>query len=61
MFNKNQIKEFIGKPVEHAEAHVKIVRVYCEDGKEYFITLDHVEDRLNVKLEKGIITDAFWG
>lgn len=61
MKNTCGVKEFIGRPIEYAEKYVSPIRVAVEDGKAYALTMDHQPFRLNVKLEKGIIVEAYWG
>jgi hypothetical protein len=36
-------------------------RVYEQDGEQFALTMDYRAERVNVKIEKGIITDAYSG
>lgn len=55
--------QFIGKPEVwlRLQSAVQDYRVVMRDGERYLLTQDYRTERLNVVLEKGIITDAYWG
>ena len=36
-------------------------RVYEQDGEQFALTMDYRAERVNVKIEKGIVTDAYSG
>ena len=36
-------------------------RVFEQDGEQFALTMDYRAERVNVKIEKGIVTDAYSG
>lgn len=36
-------------------------RVYEQDGEQFALTMDYRAERVNVKIENGIVTDAYSG
>jgi hypothetical protein len=58
-------KELVGLPKLDSEKIVFILgfayRVTVEDGVAYIVTQDFRTDRINVKLENGIVVEAYIG
>lgn len=54
-------KMFIGKTIEEVKSEVAEVRVVAEDGNNFAVTMDFKPERLNVVIEKGVITEAYFG
>jgi len=58
-------KDLIGMAADAAEACAADVgyswRVYEQDGEQFALTMDYRVERINVKIEQGIVTDAYSG
>ena len=58
-------KDLIGMAVAEAMQCVEDAgltwRVYEEDGEMFALTMDYRVERVNVKIENGIVTDAYAG
>jgi hypothetical protein len=58
-------KDLIGMASDTAEACAAEVgyswRVYEQDGEQFALTMDYRVERINVKIERGIVTDAYSG
>ena len=58
-------KDLIGMPATEAQQCAEDAgltwRVYEEDGEQFALTMDYRADRVNVKIDDGIITDAYSG
>jgi hypothetical protein len=58
-------KDLIGMAASTAEECASDVgyswRVYEEDGEQFALTMDYRVERINVKIERGIVTDAYSG
>jgi hypothetical protein len=58
-------KDLIGMAEEDALQCVEDAgltwRVYERDGEMFALTMDYRAERVNVKIEKGIVTDAYSG
>lgn len=59
------VKELIGMTVSHgtklAHRHKYSVRILREDDKHIHSTMDYCEDRVNIEVDKDIITHAYKG
>lgn len=54
--------EFIGLTLEEAEKKLgKKARVTREDNESFMVTMDMRADRLNVRLDNGKVTSAYYG
>jgi len=58
-------KDLIGMAADQAEACAAEVgytwRVFEQDGEQFALTMDYRVERINVKIEQGIVTDAYSG
>ena len=58
-------KELIGmaeaEAIECVDEAGLIWRVYEQDGEMFALTMDYRVERVNVKIENGIVTDAYSG
>jgi hypothetical protein len=58
-------KDLIGMAADTAEACALEVgyswRVFEQDGEQFALTMDYRVERINVKIERGIVTDAYSG
>ena len=55
----NELKEkIIGLDLVDAKKIYKKIRVTKKDGEAYFVTADFIEDRLNVEVENGKISNV---
>lgn len=61
----DRIQTYIGKnsaeTIERLEAQGIPVRVMAEDGETFFGTMDYRPNRVNLEIEKGVITNAYAG
>ena len=58
-------KDLIGMAESEANVCVEDAgltwRVYEQDGEQFALTMDYRAERVNVKIENGVITDAYSG
>jgi hypothetical protein len=58
-------KDLIGMAADTAQACAAEVgytwRVFEQDGEQFALTMDYRVERINVKIEQGIVTDAYSG
>ncbi len=63
--NEEMAKTYIGRQLSEVqkefETQNQILRIVAQDGEAMAITADYRPDRLNVAVEKGVITDAYFG
>ena len=63
--NEEMAKTYIGRSAEEVQKEFaeknQIVRIASQDGQAMALTADYRPDRLNIAVEKGIITDAYFG
>ncbi len=63
--NEEMAKTYIGHQLSEVqkefETQNQILRIVAQDGEAMAITADYRPDRLNVAVEKGVITDAYFG
>ena len=63
--NEEMAKTYIGRPAEEVQKEFEeknqVVRIVSQDGQAMALTADYRPDRLNVAVEKGVITDAYFG
>ena len=63
--SEESAKAYIGRPAEEVQKEFKeknqVVRIASQDGEAMAITADYRPNRLNVAVEKGVITDAYFG
>lgn len=60
-FGKDLIGMAEPEAIQCAEDAGLTWRVYEQDGEQFALTMDYRAERVNVKIEKGIVTDAFSG
>ncbi len=53
--------ELIGLTYEEAKQFNYDMRVYCEDGENYMLTMDFKPNRINVEITNGLITNLHLG
>lgn len=63
--NEEMAKTYIGRQLSEVqkefETQNQLLRIVAQDGKAMAVTADYRPDRLNVAVEKGVITDAYFG
>ena len=63
--NEEMAKAYIGRQFSEVqkefETQNQILRIVAQDGEAMAITADYRPDRLNVAVEKGVITEAYFG
>ncbi len=63
--NEEMAKAYIGRQFSEVqkefETQNQILRIVAQDGEAMAITADYRSDRLNVAVEKGVITEAYFG
>lgn len=63
--NEEMAKTYIGRSAEEVQKEFaeknQIVRIASQDGQAMALTADYRPDRLNIAVEKGVITDAYFG
>lgn len=59
------VKTYIGRQLSEVqkefETQNQLLRIVAQDGKAMAVTADYRPNRLNVAVEKGVITDAYFG
>ena len=63
--NEEMAKTYIGRQLSEVqkefETQNQLLRIVAQDGKAMAVTADYRPNRLNVAVEKGVITDAYFG
>lgn len=63
--NEEKAKAYVGRQFSEVqkefETQNQILRIIAQDGEAMAITADYRPDRLNVAVEKGVITEAYFG
>lgn len=63
--SEESAKAYIGRSAEEVQKEFEeknqIVRIASQDGQAMALTADYRPDRLNIAVEKGVITDAYFG